>query len=137
MFNHRMEYSSDQRAQRARAQAIPPNDRAGDQPTTGAAPPMYFKAALCVLSDVVSQHNRSTSSRRTSPRTAKPSPMLVSVVAATVFAELGIGVSIHSNGEWRSIHLAPTINDFELEHGSEAPRWDYNGLCMEMARATE
>src|SRR6476660_9343522 len=61
--------------------------------------------------------------------------MLASVIAATAFAELGIGVSIYSNGEWRSIYWALTINDFELEHGGEAPRWAYNDRCMTRARA--
>jgi AraC-like DNA-binding protein len=62
--------------------------------------------------------------------------MLISLIAASAFEELGISASLHSAGVWRAIHLVPSVSAFEIECAREAHRWAYNERCLARARAS-
>ena len=63
--------------------------------------------------------------------------MLASAIATSTFQELGISVSVSSNGVFRAIHLAPdSLLEVEVEHQAEFPRWRYNTRCIREACTT-
>jgi AraC-like DNA-binding protein len=59
-----------------------------------------------------------------------------SQVAAQVFRELRISVSLNDDGEWTSITGFPSVVRFEVVHGSELARWAYNADSMERVQRT-
>ena len=79
-------------------------------------------------------------SRRSAPETK--SFLLPGV--ANVFEELRVSAAIREGGPWsvgegsgwRSIHVHPSLPDFELEHGHEVERDEYNVSSMAEARRT-
>jgi AraC-like DNA-binding protein len=56
---------------------------------------------------------------------------LTAALAARVFQELGVTVSICSSGVWRTINMAPSsVVEIEVERGSQLSRWRYNARSM-------
>jgi AraC-like DNA-binding protein len=67
----------------------------------------------------------------------RPARMLALAIAATAFHELGISVSVFSNGVVRSLNIAGDfLPAFETEHQTELSRYRYNDRCMRRARTT-
>src|SRR5258707_15073651 len=64
-----------------------------------------------------------------------PSPMVASVILASSFEEIGVGVSIFAGGVWRSIHLVRGVVDIEVEHAADLQRWAYNQRFIDAARS--
>jgi AraC-like DNA-binding protein len=61
---------------------------------------------------------------------------LVSPLVVAAFAELGIGVSLIDGRGWHDVQVARSIHGFELEHGVEHQRYEYNDRCLAEAART-
>ncbi|HEV8244984.1 MAG TPA: AraC family transcriptional regulator [Polyangiaceae bacterium] len=67
----------------------------------------------------------------------RPKRMLASAIAATAFHELGISVSVYSDGVFRTLNVASDfLPSFETEHQTDLPRYRYNERCIRKALAT-
>jgi AraC-like DNA-binding protein len=65
-----------------------------------------------------------------------PARTFTAALSAVALRDLGIGVSIWSDGVWRPIHAPDSIVEFEVALGAELPRWSHNERAINKARTT-
>jgi AraC-like DNA-binding protein len=58
-------------------------------------------------------------------------------LVCSVFELLDLSASLYDGRFWWVIHTAPSRVPFEVQHGVDMERWDYNGRSFELVRKTK